>query len=282
MNLKGINVMVESRKHKEKQFHNALRKGTFGQRWSPELENLIQRNPLWVNMKYYSVERKSRKLVLDWYSKNCNEKRVLDYCCGNGEDSFIICKNGLAEVTGIDISETSIKNCKDRAIQEGLEKNTFFHVMDAEALQFDDNYFDIITEYGALHHLNLRKAFSEMARVLKLSGKCICTEALGHNPIIHLYRKRTPHIRTEWEIDHILCKKDINMARTFFNKVEILGFFHLTSLAAVAFRNLPMFNTLLSFLETMDSVILKLPFMKWQAWQIVFVLSEPKKPPRII
>lgn len=146
---------------------------------------------------------------------------------------------------------------------------------------FDDNCFDIITEYGALHHLNLGRAYSEMARVLTSSGKCICTEALGHNPIIHFYRKRTPHIRTEWEIEHILRKKDIEAAKTYFNQVNILGFFHLASLAAVPFRNLTGFSVLLSLLETIDSLMLKLPFMKWQAWQIVFVLSKPKNPHRI-
>lgn len=268
--------MLNARKQKEKEFHDILRDGAFGQRWSPELEKLIQENPLWANMKYYAVERKSRQAVLDWFSANCKGKKVLDYCCGNGDDSFIIAQKGASEVIGIDLSQVSIDNCNQMAINKGLEGNASFYVMDAEDLKFEANYFDVITEYGVLHHLDIKKAYPELARVLKPDGKCICVETLGHNPIIHYYRKITPHIRTEWEVEHILRKKDIEMAKAYFNKVDVLGFFHLASIAAVPFRNLLGFRALLSLLETIDSLILKLPFLKWQAWQVVFTLSEPK------
>jgi ubiquinone/menaquinone biosynthesis C-methylase UbiE len=56
---------------------------------------------------------------------------------------------------------------------------------DAEATGFSDNRFDIITEYGSLHHVDLHLAFAEMARVLKPDGKAICQEALAHNLLIH-------------------------------------------------------------------------------------------------
>ena len=267
---------MEVRKKKEKQFHDVLRKGAFAQRWSHELEKLIGENPLWSNMKYYSVERKSRKLVLDWFSDNCNGKRVLDYCCGNGDDSFIIARKGATEVIGIDLSQVSIDNCSQVAISEGLGGRTSFYVMDAEDLKFEDNYFDIITEYGVLHHLDIKKAYPELARVLKPEGKCICVETLGHNPFIRLYRRKTPNLRTKWEVEHILRKNDIEKAGEYFGRINILGFFHLATLAAVPFRNSPIFEFLLGMLEAVDSVILKLPFLKWQAWQVVFTLSEPK------
>jgi ubiquinone/menaquinone biosynthesis C-methylase UbiE len=267
---------MEVRKQEEKKFHDTLRTNAFGQRWSPDLEASIQENPLWENMKYYAIERQSRQLVLDWFSSNCGGKRVLDYCCGNGDDSFIIAKDGAKEVIGIDLSEISIRNCEEQASGEGLENISKFRVMDAEALEFEDDSFDIATEYGALHHLNLPKAYSELARVLKPGGKCLCTEALGHNPIIRSYRRMTPKLRTEWEVDHILKRGQINLAREYFNKVEILGFFHLLSLAAVPLRNTSSFPYLLSFLEKMDTLILKIPGLKWQAWQVVFCLSEPK------
>ena len=268
--------MVDARKQEEKEFHDILRNGAFGQRWSPGLEDTIRGNPLWANMKYYCVERESRQLVLDWFSDNCRGKRVLDYCCGNGDDSFVIAKNGASEVIGIDLSDISIQNCKERAISEVAENKTSFYVMDAEELSFDDNYFDVITEYGVLHHLDLEKSYLELGRVLKPDGSCICVETLGHNPFIHLYRKATPKLRTEWEVEHILRKTDIEMARRFFDKVQVLGFFHLFTLASVPFRTSPIFRSLLSLLEAIDSAILKFPFLKWQAWQVVFTLSQPK------
>ena len=78
---------MEVRKQEEKEFHDKLRTNAFGQRWSTELEEQIQTDPLWRNMKYYAIERKSRDFVLDWLKANTKGKQVLDYCCGNGEDS---------------------------------------------------------------------------------------------------------------------------------------------------------------------------------------------------
>lgn len=276
---------MEERKKGEREFHDKQRAvaddiHVAATRWSHELEPTIKNNPLWANMKYYSIERKSRKVVVDWFDKNCRGKKVLDYCCGNGDDSFVIARSGAKEVVGIDISEVSIKNCKERAGGENLTDKISFNVMDAEALKFDGRYFDIISEYGALHHLDLNKAYSEMARILKPCGKCICVEALAHNPIIGYYRKRTPHLRTEWEAEHILRKKDIEMAKTYFEEVNILGLFHLATLAAVPFRNSPVFNSVLSVLEVVDNVLLRFPVLKWQAWQVVFELSKPKNKSR--
>jgi len=266
---------MESRKEEEKHFHDHLRMDSFGQRWSPELEESVQHDPAWVNMKYYSIERASRQLVLDWFVSECKGKRVLDYCCGNGEDGIFIAQNGAGEVCGIDISGVSVENCTKRAKELGVT-NISYREMDAESLQFGDDHFDIVTEYGALHHLNLEKAFSEMARVLKSDGRAICVEALGHNQIIKFYRKVTPKLRTEWEVDHILKKKQIEIANRYFEKVDVLGFFHLATLAAVPFRKFQGFNRILAILEAIDNVMLKTPVLKWQAWQVVFVMSNPK------
>ncbi len=272
---------IEQRKHVEQEFHDSLRKvhdddHVADTRWSPELEVTIKNNPMWSNMKYYAVERKSRSVVLEWFKQNCKGRQVLDYCCGNGDDGIFIAQNGAREVTGIDLSGTSVDNCSKKAHNLEL-KNITFKVMDAEALDFRDKTLDIVTEYGALHHLNLSKAYSEMARVLKPDGKAICVEALGHNKIIHYYRKFTPRLRTEWETDHIIRKKEIELARNYFEEIEVLGFYHLATLGAVPFRNLRIFGVILSALELLDRMLLKLPVLKWQAWQVVYVLSKPKK-----
>lgn len=261
---------MEERKQKEKELHNLLRDE--GLKLKPaELEYYTS------NKKWYSVVKSSRKFVEKWLIEKVKNKRVLDYCCGNGDMSIKIAKMGADEVVGIDISDVSIENCKNLAINEGVEEKIRFFVMDAENMEFNNNSFDIVLESGVLHHLNLEKAYSEIARVLKIDGKAICIEALGHNKIIHLYRKLTPHLRTKWEAEHILCKKDIYLATCYFERVEILGFFHLAVLAGVPLRNLPIFRFILSALELVDSILLKLPVIKWQAWQVVFVLSNPKK-----
>lgn len=265
------------RKEEEKRFHDGLRTNSFDQRWSLELEDKIQDDPLWSNMKYYSIERTSRQVVLDWFAAHCKGTKTLDFCCGNGDDSFILADMGAAEVTGIDISDVSIDNCRQRAEKEAYKGKMSFQVMDAENLTFSDDTFDIVTEYGTLHHLDLDNAYCQIARVLQPDGKCICVETLGHNPLIDLYRRLTPELRTEWEVEHILRKNDIYKASKYFEKVEILGLYHLFTLAAVPFRRYSFFKPVLSILETIDRYLLRIPGIKWQAWQVVFILSRPKK-----
>lgn len=179
-----------------------------------------------------------------------------------------------AEVVGIDISEVSIQNAEREALRKGLQAR--FVVMDCEQLDFPDSSFDLINVSGVLHHLDLSKAFPELARVLKPTGSIICVEALAHNPVFQTYRRLTPHLRTEFETEHILRRRDVFKARKFFNRVE-LRFFHLASLVAVPFRKSRIFEPLLSALEVVDNGLLRMPVIRWWAWQIAFLLSGPRR-----
>ncbi|PIP81583.1 MAG: hypothetical protein CO113_14190 [Elusimicrobia bacterium CG_4_9_14_3_um_filter_62_55] len=272
----AMEKLMKDRKEEEAAFHDRVRDDRVEQRWSPEAETATQDNPLWSNFKYYAIERKSLDFYRNWLTTNVKNKKVLDFGCGNGEESIFVAKAG-GFPTGIDISETAVSNSRKQALASGVDEQTTFALADGESLQFANDTFDLAMEYGVLHHIDLDKAMAEIARVLKPSGKMICTEALGHNPIIHLYRKLTPTIRTEWEVDHILRKKQFKIFDKYFGKIE-MRFFHLATLAAVPFRRIPfVFRPLLRTLESVDALLLSLPWVKWQAWQTVFILSDPKK-----
>jgi ubiquinone/menaquinone biosynthesis C-methylase UbiE len=143
-------------------------------------------------------------------------------------------------------------------------------------MSYPDNTFDVVTEYGALHHVDLPKVYAEIARILKPGGAAICNETLGHNIAIHIYRKMTPQLRTPWEVEHILKKPQIDLARQYFKSVTVRHY-HLATLAAVPFRNTIIFKPLLSVLEFMDRLLLSVPILRWQSWQAVIVLRDPIK-----
>ena len=268
--------MLDARKQEEIAFHDKLREGQHEQRWSPEAEARVAGDPLWSNFKYYAIEADSLALSQRWLREHGRGATVLDYCCGNGEDSLFLAAHGAARVVGIDISDVSIRNCRDRAQAAGVAGRVTFETMDAENLSFDDNSFDLITEYGVLHHLELDRAMSELARVVKPGGHMICTETLGHNPVIAWYRRRTPALRTAWEVEHILTRPDFDVIRRHWGRIE-LHFFHLATLAAVPLRHTPVFRPLLAGLRAIDRAVLSIPGIRWQAWQVVFRLSEPRK-----
>lgn len=258
---------IEVRKQSEIDFHNrrevdrrAMPQDDFEQKYS--------------NKKWYSIVRRSRDFTARWLETNCSGKMALDYCCGLGGMSLQLAQAG-AFVHGIDISDESVKTARELLAHEGLGRRSAFQVMDAEKLTFPDRMFDVIVCSGVLHHLDLDFAYPQLARVLKPDGKILCLEALGHNPLINLYRRRTPQLRTSWETEHILKQKDLDRARIFFDKVEA-RYFHLCSIAAVPFRKSILFRPLLAGLEAIDTLLLSLPGVRLMAWQVVFELSRPK------
>ena len=227
------------------------------------------------NMKFYSIARGSFAYRDRLLYNDINGKTVLDYCCGNGEIGNEMGKRGAGKVHGIDISEFAIKNATRLSNQKGLSDLCTFQVMDAENTTFDDNFFDLIHEYGALHHLELDAAFKELARILKPEGKIVCTEALRHNPFIHYYRGKTLHLRTQWEYEHILGVPEILSGRKFFEEITI-RFSHIAVLAAVTFRKSSFFSPFLTLLESFDSILLRIPYVQKMAWVAVIEYKRPK------
>ncbi len=254
-----------SRKDEEREFHDALR-------GADKTDARLN-----ANKKYYDIGRSNHAFSVDRLARACKGRRVLDYCCGDGQNGLFAAAHGAAEVTGIDISPVSVQDANRKAKEQGLADRVHFEVMDAEAMTFPTGHFDVIVVAGGLHHLDLDAAYRELARVLADDGEVICGEALRHNVIIQWYRRLTPHLRTAWETEHILGRQEIMLARRYFDVVRVDRFFHLATLAAVPFRNTPFFSAVLTVLEHLDRFVLRLPGIRWQAWQGLFTLARPKR-----
>src|SRR3546814_2369311 len=97
--------------------------------------------------------------------------------------------------TGIDISDVAIEKGRERARQKGFT-NVRLEAMNAEAMTFPDDSFDLVFGSGIIHHLDIDRAFGEIARVLRPGGRAVFIEPLGLNPAIGLYRRFTPSART--------------------------------------------------------------------------------------
>ena len=200
---------------------------------------------------------------------DCAGKRVLEYGCGPGSKSFELARAG-AKVTGIDISPVAIEIARERARAEGVEEATTFEVMDAEQTTFPDGSFDLIVGGAILHHLDLDRAYPEIARLLAPGGRAVFIEPLGHNPVINWYRKRTPEQRTPDE--HPLLNRDLAQARRHFRRVGV-WYYHLTAIAAAPFARTPLFAPLLAALSALDRALLRIPPLRPWAWISVLELA---------
>jgi ubiquinone/menaquinone biosynthesis C-methylase UbiE len=209
--------------------------------------------------------------------KYFQDKKILDYGCGNGVHSIFLAKLGK-EVVGIDLSQSSLRIAKERAKRAGFEGKTEFLVMDCENTQFSDNSFDAVFDGGTFSSLDIKKALPELARILKPGGSLIGIETFGHNPLVNLKRRLNKRSgkRTEWAAEHIVRMKNLEEAKKYFDKTET-NFFHLVSWIVFPLLRFPGFNYLLKLFERGDRMLLKLPFLKKYAFKIVFIFSSPKK-----
>jgi ubiquinone/menaquinone biosynthesis C-methylase UbiE len=221
--------------------------------------------------RFYEVARRAYDRYHELVNQDAAGKKVLEYGCGPGSAAFGLAEHG-AEVHGIDISPVAIEMAKKTAAERGVAARCNFSVMNAEALTFPDGSFDRICGSGILHHLDLERGFREVARTLRPGGNALFIEPLGHNPAINWYRRRTPEMRTSDE--HPLVSRDLVAAQKYFTRIEP-HFYNLSVLAAVAFRNTPIFRPIQKILDRVDDILLssRSP-LRWNAWLILLELQK--------
>ncbi len=100
------------------------------------------------------------------------EERVLDVATGTGLAALMAAEllGSRAKIVGVDLSETMIGLARKRAAGQGVS-NVEFVRMDAERLDFPDDYFDVVLcALGLMLFPKPEVALSEMVRVLKEGG----------------------------------------------------------------------------------------------------------------
>ncbi len=196
-------------------------------------------------------------------------KVVLEYGCADGSLSLsqLRLHETARELHGIDISDYAIRNASQTAAKLGGDERAHFHVMNGEAMDFPDGYFDLVFGRAIIHHLDLEACFHEIARVLKDNGIAIFYEPMGHNPLLNWYRRRTPELRSADE--HPILESDFAIAQKSFAKV-IARSYGLATLAAVPFGS----PALLRRLESLDRFLFRFRMARRNAWFTLIVAHK--------
>jgi phosphatidylethanolamine/phosphatidyl-N-methylethanolamine N-methyltransferase len=109
-----------------------------------------------------------RKRAIDLFQFRHGE-RLLIVGIGTGADLQFLPSD--IEIEGIDDSPEMLKKAMKKAERLKMD-NVKLRIMDAESLNYPDNYFDKVTLFLILSVVdNPRKAFSEAVRVLKTGGE---------------------------------------------------------------------------------------------------------------
>jgi len=91
--------------------------------------------------------------------------KVLEIGCGSGIDAVRFIRVG-AFYTGIDLTGNAVLSTKIKIGERG-----YVFKMNAELLDFPDDWFDLVYSFGVIHHtVNPQNVINEAYRVLKKSG----------------------------------------------------------------------------------------------------------------
>lgn len=262
---------LDDRKREESQFHDKVRHIHATDHISEAAEVGTRKNS-----SFYDVAEASFEHSREWIRQNAPGNIVLDYACGNGGNAIKAAKAGAGLSIGLDISPTSVENGRKVAEEQGVSGNTRFMVGDCENTGLPDNSVDRIICMGCLHHLDLSYAIPELRRILKPGGKIYVHESLAYNPVIKIYRKLTPHLRTTFEKDHILSLREVQFAKRFF-RIENVRYFHFFSIGAIPLLNTRFLAPALKVADALDRVFLKVKPFSYLAWQFTFEMVKPEK-----
>ncbi|NEP58126.1 MAG: class I SAM-dependent methyltransferase [Symploca sp. SIO2G7] len=212
-------------------------------------------------------------------------KKLLDLGCGAGENSVYFATKG-AHCIATDYSPGMVEVALKLAAANGVEIEGC--TVNAMALDFPDNTFDLVYASNVLHHIPEPKiALQEMHRVLKPGGKACCWDPLKHNPVINVYRYLATEVRTEDEMP--LDINIVNYIKSLFSETVYDTFWLATLWIFLRFYLIERVDPNrerywkkiiaehqrlqgeYQRLEKLDKVLKKLPWLKRFAWNLAVI-----------
>lgn len=111
-------------------------------------------------------------------------QRVLDLGCGLGAPAIRLAKATGVSVVGVATSPRLVAQARDAAAAAGLGDRVSFDVADAAELPFPDASFDAVLAIESIVHMpDLRRAFGQVARVLRVGGRVVLTDFFQKGPL---------------------------------------------------------------------------------------------------
>lgn len=161
-----------------------------------------------IGAKYDFVEQ-----MLQWSGANA-PATILDVGCGIGGTSrYLASKFPESQVTGITLSKNQVRRGTELAKERGLD-NVSFRVMDALAMEFPDNSFDLVWACESGEHMPDKAAYiKEMTRVLKPGGTLVVAtwcqrDETSEKPFTVEERERLQFLYDEWAHPYFVSKEE--------------------------------------------------------------------------
>ncbi|KXZ49093.1 hypothetical protein GPECTOR_23g25 [Gonium pectorale] len=155
-----------------------------------------------------------------------NPKKILDVGCGFGGTSRHLAKKFKdASVTGITLSPKQVQRGTELAKEQGVG-NVQFQVMDALAMEFPDDTFDLVWACESGEHMPDKKKYvEEMTRVLKPGGTlviaCWCQrEETPETPFSAQDKEDLQFLYDEWAHPYFISIEEFGRLMNGTGKLE--------------------------------------------------------------
>ena len=177
-----------------------------------------------IQAKYDFIDKMALFGKVDSVLLDGSSKKILDVGCGIGGTSRYLAKKYTnSAVTGITLSSEQVKRATELASDRGIN-NVKFQVMDALAMTFPDNSFDIVWACESGEHMPDKKKYvEEMTRVLKPGGRIViatwCQRDENNKPFNDKEKKMLNFLYSEWTHPFFISISDY--AKLMFNTKKL-------------------------------------------------------------
>jgi len=162
------------------------------------------------------------KILEDVLKKLSSKSNLLDVGCGNGKFLYEIKKQTGCQISGVDFSKTAVK-----AVKASYNLDVFCGTVIESS--FENNYFDIITAWSFIEHVNNpSEVLQKLYNMLKPGGNCIlsCPNFNSFNAKVfknkwyHLDCPRHLYIYTPKTITNLMEKIGFTVTKTIHEKTS--------------------------------------------------------------
>lgn len=119
----------------------------------------------------YPSEYVIRFIARNYYKKERESVKMLDFGCGAGAHTWYMAREGF-DVYAFDGSESAVEKAKRRMEKENLKAH--FQVSDALALDYSDGFFDAVVDSACIYANlldHIRQMYRNIYHILKPQGK---------------------------------------------------------------------------------------------------------------
>lgn len=182
-----------------------------------ELKTLAKTANDYAKPQYWSQRFQDTEGVFDWYATYAELETIfLDFCmpkqgldvlmvgCGNSSLSAEMHEAGYKRIVNIDISSAAVKKMEERFHNLGME----WREMDATAMTFEDNCFDLAVDKGTLDammvgseaSIPVSAMTSEIWRTLRPGGVLILVSHNGNRmPLLDRAVENSHGTQARWQ-----------------------------------------------------------------------------------